>query len=212
MDRVINKPPPVAQPQRKDFGLLGVGFFVISESMFFMGLFLAWYYLRATNDAWPPPDVQIPSIVPAIFNTLISLASTVAVIFGNRAIARDDQRGLLTGFGIASALGVVFMAVQIAEFADLALLARGSAYRFHIHVFAHLPRVACVCRCRAHRHRHGPRAHGPLLRTTSSDGAWRSAVLGFHHRRVAGGVCCVVSFEIMEHQTFEVSETSKVLF
>jgi len=113
---------------RKNFGLLGVGFFVVSESMFFMGLFLAWYYLRATNDAWPPPGVQIPSVVPAIFNTAISLASTVAVFIGNRAIARDDQRGLLIGFGIASALGVVFMAVQIAEFADLALLAQGSAY------------------------------------------------------------------------------------
>jgi cytochrome c oxidase subunit 3 len=123
MARVIRTDQP-----RKNFGLMGIGFFVVSESMFFMGLFLAWYYLRATNDAWPPVGVQPPSIVPAVFNTLIALVSTVAALIGNRAIARDDSRGLLSGFATASALGVVFMAVQIAEFADLASLAQGSAY------------------------------------------------------------------------------------
>ena len=127
MDRVIQKGALTAPPQ-KSFGLLGVGLFVVSESMFFMALFLAWFFLRATNRDWPPAGVHPPSIAPALVNTVVVLCSTVAVWLGNRAMARGDGRGMLWGFASASALGVVFMAVQIAEFADLELLEQGSAY------------------------------------------------------------------------------------
>jgi len=122
--------PPSATPAspRKNIGLLGVGIFVISESMFFLGLFLAFFYLRATARSWPPVGVHPPSILPALFNTCVVLCSMVCVWLGNRAMASGDRRGMLRGFVAASALGVVFMAVQIAEFADLALMAQGSSY------------------------------------------------------------------------------------
>lgn len=133
---------PAAQP-RKNFGLLGVAFFIVSESMFFLGLFLAWYYLRATNVSWPPFGVQPPSVVPAIFNTLVALLSTGAVVVGTSAIARNDRRGLINGFGAAAILGLIFMAIQIAEFSELSLLAQGSAYgsTFTFLLLFHVARV-----------------------------------------------------------------------
>ena len=139
---VVRKPAQPARP-RKNFGLMGVGFFIVTESMFFIGLFLAWFYLRATTQSWPPAGVHPPPIAPAIFNTLVVLMSAVAVWFGTRAIANSDGRGLVRGFALAAALGVIFMAVQIAEFADLALLARASAYgsTFTVLLFFHVLRV-----------------------------------------------------------------------
>lgn len=118
----------IAPARRKNIGLLGVGFFIVSESMFFLGLFLAWFFMRNTSDTWPPAGVAPLPITPAIFNTVIALLSTVAVVFADRAIARDDRQGLVRGITVAGALGVIFMAVQAAEFTDLAMLAQGSAY------------------------------------------------------------------------------------
>ncbi len=134
MESALNNHPDTmagAQPaeqQKKNVGLLGVAFFIASESMFFMGLFLAYFYLRGTSQTWPPEGVTPPSIVPAIFNTLIALMGTAAVIYAGRAIARDDHKHLIGGIAVAAAFGVIFMAVQVAEFADLSILAQGSAY------------------------------------------------------------------------------------
>ena len=131
--------------QRKKIGLLGIAFFIASESMFFLGLFLAYFYLRGTAQVWPPEGVTLPSIVPAVFNTLIALCSTVAVVYAGRAIARNDRKHLVGGMAVAITFGVVFMAVQAAEFADLSLLAQGSAYgsTFTVLLVFHVLRVFC---------------------------------------------------------------------
>ncbi|MCS6847911.1 MAG: cytochrome c oxidase subunit 3 [Anaerolineae bacterium] len=118
----------IAPARQKNIGLLGVGFFIVSESMFFLGLFLAWFFMRNTSDAWPPAGVAPPPVVPAVLNTVIALLSTIAVFFADRATARDDRNGLIKGIAVAGALGVIFMAVQAVEFTDLAILAQGSAY------------------------------------------------------------------------------------
>ena len=135
----------IAAQQRKKIGLLGVAFFIASESMFFLGLFLAYFYLRSNSQTWPPEGVTLPSIVPAVFNTLIALCSTVAVIYAGRAIARNDRKHLIGGMAVAIVFGVIFMSVQAAEFADLSQLAQGSAYgsTFTFLLIFHVLRVFC---------------------------------------------------------------------
>ncbi|PJF46960.1 MAG: heme-copper oxidase subunit III [Chloroflexi bacterium] len=132
-----------ARSQRKDVGLLGVGIFIVSETTFFLGLFLAWFFTRNTSDVWPPAGVAPPPIAPAILNTVVALLSTVAVFFAHRALIRDDRQGLVRGIALAGALGVIFVAVQAAEFTDLAALAQGSAYgsMFTFLLFFHVVRV-----------------------------------------------------------------------
>jgi cytochrome c oxidase subunit 3 len=159
MESALNDRPTATQAsvleaqQRKKIGLLGVAFFIASESMFFLGLFLAYFYLRSTSQTWPPEGVTLPSIVPAVFNTLVALMATVAVIYAGRAIARNDRKHLIGGMVVAITFGVIFMAVQAAEFADLSLLAQGSAYGstftfllvFHVlRVFAGVGLMAAV--------------------------------------------------------------------
>jgi heme/copper-type cytochrome/quinol oxidase subunit 3 len=96
--------------------------------MFFLGLFLAWFFSRSYSDAWPPAGVMRPPLAPAVFNTIVVLLSTVAIVVADRSIARNDRRKFVAGIAVAAALGVVFMAVQAVEFADLSALAQGSAY------------------------------------------------------------------------------------
>jgi heme/copper-type cytochrome/quinol oxidase subunit 3 len=114
-------------PQRSA-GLLGMAFFVVAESIFFLGLFLAYFYMRNTSEAWPPPGAGRPTLALAIVNTAVSLISLGVMWYANRAIARDDRRGLQIGVGIAATLGVLFMAVQSIEFAQLGFTAQTSGY------------------------------------------------------------------------------------
>lgn len=117
-----------ASSAQRNPGLIGVIFFIIAESVFFIGLFLAYFYMRALADVWPPFRVDPPSFTLAIVNTVISLVSAGLMGVAVRAVKRDDRRGLLTGIIGASVLGILFMAIQSVEFAKLGSTAQTSAY------------------------------------------------------------------------------------
>ncbi len=114
--------------RRRNTGLIGAALFVVSESMFFLGLFLAYFSLRAMSQAWPPPDTPPLSIgLPAI-NTLILAISVALVAWAERGIAAGNMRRLQIGIGVAAILGLVFMAVQAWEFASLGFAPYSNAY------------------------------------------------------------------------------------
>lgn len=127
-DATFRRSETAASTRSRNNGLLGVSFFIVSESMFFLGLFLAWFYLRSSSEAWPPVGVTPLPIAPAVFNTVVALLATVAIFVADRAMARGNRAHLIAGMAAAASLGVIFMAVQAAEFADLSALAQGSAY------------------------------------------------------------------------------------
>jgi heme/copper-type cytochrome/quinol oxidase subunit 3 len=129
--------------QTKNAGLIGISFFIVTETMFFLGLFFSWYYLRATNEAWPPVSVARPPLLPAVVNTILSIASAVAIFLAARGIAKDNSRALMIWTGIAAALGLAFLAIQTVEFADLTRFAQNSAYgsTFIFLLFFHAARV-----------------------------------------------------------------------
>jgi len=116
---------PTAQ---RNPGLLGVGFFIITESIFFLGLFLAYFYMRAAADVWPPVKIDSLTSSLAIVNTIVSLVSAGLIAYAAHAIKRDNRRGLLIGIIGAAALGIVFMGIQSAEFAQLGSTAQASSY------------------------------------------------------------------------------------
>ena len=129
--------------RRRNAGLLGVALFVVSESTFFLGVFFAYFYLRSQAEVWPPPGVGSPTITLAVLNTVISLASSAALAYGARSIARDDKRGLTRGVAAAAILGMLFMAVQTVEFSQLNGAAQTSDYGavFTGLLFFHVARV-----------------------------------------------------------------------
>jgi heme/copper-type cytochrome/quinol oxidase subunit 3 len=128
--RVPPPPPPTGggdgperdQPPRRpalDNLRLAMMFFIAAEIMFFMGLISAFLILRMTAPVWPPPlQPRLPLLVTSL-NTLVLLASSVAMIAAGRALARHDARALSHRLGVAAALGAAFLIVQGYEWVRL---------------------------------------------------------------------------------------------
>jgi cytochrome c oxidase subunit III len=139
----VNASLPSSARRKSQTGLAGMWFFVVTETMFFFGLFFAWYYLRVTDATGQLAAFERPEIGPAILNTVLTVLSVFPLVYAERAVARDDQRGLVIGMVAAAILGVAFIAVQVVEFSDLSQLASDSAAGsvFIFLLFFHVARV-----------------------------------------------------------------------
>jgi cytochrome c oxidase subunit III len=116
-----SKPARGTAPQvkpRPNTGLLGAFFFILSESMFFLALFLAYFYLRTDSRNWPFMLIR-PALGLPIFNTALLAVSVIAIAWAEHGIARGDQRRLTIGVAVAAIFGLLFMGIQSVEFAEL---------------------------------------------------------------------------------------------
>lgn len=112
-------PEPAPWQPRLDNSRLAMLFFLSAETMFFAGLVSAFFVLRLSVAVWPPPlQPRLPVLVTGL-NTLVLLASSLAMIAAMRAVRRGDTRALVERLGAAAALGVLFLAVQGYEWARL---------------------------------------------------------------------------------------------
>jgi cytochrome c oxidase subunit 3 len=94
-------------------------FLIAGEVMFFAGLVSGFFVLRMTAPQWPPPlQPRLPVAVTGV-NTLILLASSIAMLRATRAVRARDHRRLLRGLGVAAALGALFLAIQGYEWTQL---------------------------------------------------------------------------------------------
>jgi cytochrome c oxidase subunit III len=91
---------------------LAMLFLICGEVMFFGGLVSAFLVLRVTAAQWPPPlQPRLPVGVTGV-NTLVLLASSVAMAAAGRALTRNDARTLTRRLLLAGALGLAFLLVQ----------------------------------------------------------------------------------------------------
>ncbi len=98
---------------------LAIVFFIGAESMFFAALISCLFVLRASLPVWPPPlQPRLPIGVTAA-NTVVLLASSVAVALAARALIRYDRRQLVRWLSVAAVLGTLFLAVQGSEWVRL---------------------------------------------------------------------------------------------
>ena len=98
---------------------LAMLFLICGEVMFFGGLVSAFLVLRVTAAQWPPPlQPRLPVGVTGI-NTLVLIASSVAMVAASRALARNDTRTLVRRLLQAGALGAAFLLVQGYEWVRL---------------------------------------------------------------------------------------------
>lgn len=110
---------PRPRGPRLDNSRLAMMFFLAGESMFFAGLMSAFLVLRLSAPLWPPPlQPRLPVLVTGL-NTLVLLASSVAMIAALRAVRRGDGRALVERLAVTAALGLLFLAVQGYEWARL---------------------------------------------------------------------------------------------
>jgi cytochrome c oxidase subunit 3 len=107
--------------------ILGMILFIVSEVMFFGGLFAAYFNVRLNATQWPPfvneavfqPfQIHHEIVLPAILTTLLVLSS-VTMQLGVWAIRRGDRTGFLRNTGITLVLGVLFLVGQIYDYTQL---------------------------------------------------------------------------------------------
>ena len=110
---------PAPNRPRLDNARLAMLFFLVAETMFFAGLISAFFVLRLGAPVWPPPlQPRLPVLITGL-NTLVLLASSLAMIAALRALRRGDGRALVERLAATAALGALFLAVQGYEWARL---------------------------------------------------------------------------------------------
>ncbi len=113
---------------------LGVALFIVSEALFFLGIFWAYYHsaLSPTIELgahWPPMGLQAinPFELP-LLNTIILLSSGVTVTYAHHSVIQGNRSGSLYGIALTVLLAIVFTALQGVEYTDSSFTMSDSTY------------------------------------------------------------------------------------
>ena len=104
--------------QQKEASTLGMWLFLLTEVLFFGGLFFAYLLYRMWYfEAFAEASRTI-SITPGLINTAVLIASSLTMALGVRA-AQTSQRSATVRWLIATIfLGLVFLGIKVYEYAD----------------------------------------------------------------------------------------------
>jgi heme/copper-type cytochrome/quinol oxidase subunit 3 len=109
-----------ARPVGRPLGWWGMVFVIATEATLFVVLLASYFYLRFKSPgAWPPDGIAAPKLLKPTVMTVLLITSSLTVWYGERAIRRDDLRGLRTGLVLTCFLGVGFLALQFLEYREL---------------------------------------------------------------------------------------------
>jgi cytochrome c oxidase subunit III len=97
----------------------GMMMLVVTEGMVFVGLFSAYFFMRATTHSWPGHGIEPPELWrPALFSILL-IGSSVPIVLSEHAARRDDQPKLRAYLAIAWLMAAAFLANQVLEYRTL---------------------------------------------------------------------------------------------
>jgi cytochrome c oxidase subunit III len=139
---------------------LGMVMFLGSEIMLFGSFFTAFFYIRFTHHAWPPPGLEIPKKATGI-NTAILVSSSFTMHWALVSIRRGRRFGLIVGLFLTLAMGLTFLSLQIHEYLSLNFVPSTDAFSSgffsltglhgaHVFVGATLLTIAFVRSVRGH--------------------------------------------------------------
>ena len=103
--------------------VLGMLLFIVSEIMFFAGLFAAYFSLRTATGVWPPEgnpafELHSEALFPGIMTALLVLSS-VTCQFAVWRIRKGDRQGMNRALAMTVLLGVVFLIGQVYDYTQL---------------------------------------------------------------------------------------------
>ena len=98
---------------------IGTIVWLSSELMFFAALFAIYFTLRAVNPGVWADETKLLNIPFASINTTVLVLSSVTCQLGVFAAERGDVKGLRRWFTITFAMGAIFVAGQVWEYANL---------------------------------------------------------------------------------------------
>jgi cytochrome c oxidase subunit 3 len=101
---------------------MGVGLFIVSEALFFLAIFWAFYHsaLSPTIELgghWPPMGIDAvnPFELP-LLNTIILLSSGVTVTYAHHSLIQGNRYGAIYGTIYTVILALIFTALQGVEY------------------------------------------------------------------------------------------------
>lgn len=171
---MINKRLPVGSSGKHTSGWWGMLALIATEAALFAYLLFSYFYLATqASTTWLP--TTSPSLKLALPNTLILIASSFTLYWGELGIRKDKRSQLLWALGLTFILGIIFMAIQAQEWRMKPFSITDSAYGsmyftitgFHmLHVLGGLLILAVVFIWTALGHfnaeRHAPVAIGAI--------------------------------------------------
>lgn len=112
----------------------GIILFIVSEVLFFVSFFWAFYHSRLSpvydlGSVWPPVGVEVfnPFQVP-LLNTAILLASGVSVTWAHHSLVEGDYNSANLALFVTVILGVYFTGLQWYEYQEAGFRISDSVY------------------------------------------------------------------------------------
>jgi heme/copper-type cytochrome/quinol oxidase subunit 3 len=113
---------PINPAERRNPGWWAMVFIIVTEAMLF-----AYFYLGSmANTPWPPSGP--PALKLVVPNTIILLASSGTMWWGESGIRAGSQVRLRLGLLITLILGAVFLAIQGIEYSKKDFALQSNAY------------------------------------------------------------------------------------
>jgi cytochrome c oxidase subunit I+III len=91
---------------------LGIWLFLMSEILIFGSLIVAYAYVRLSSSSWPVAT-QTHDVILGMFNTIILLTSSLAMIYALYSIRAGNIKGLRIGLVSAFILGASFLVIKL---------------------------------------------------------------------------------------------------
>lgn len=95
------------------WGMVGL---ITIETVVVAGLLSMYFYLMLHNPAWPPEGIEAPDLTMPILNTIILLASGLAMRVADQAGKQEQRARMLTGQAAALLLATVFLVLKYIEY------------------------------------------------------------------------------------------------
>src|SRR5438132_7620447 len=89
--------------------------FIVSDTLTFSALLLAYSYSRLANPNWPRPFEIYPAIAKSTSMTLILLASSLTMVLGVAAAHRVDRAKTVSWMLLNSLGGVAFTVLHFTD-------------------------------------------------------------------------------------------------
>jgi cytochrome c oxidase subunit III len=100
-------------------GWWGMVVLIATEAMVFAALLSAYFFTRASSPVWPQGDIQAPELTRISIFTILLLASSIPLFFGEAAIRAGHVGRLRIALFVSFLMGAAFLANQVFEFRGL---------------------------------------------------------------------------------------------
>ena len=124
----VEELPTNPQEGHRPLAWWGTWLFIATEAMLFAALLSSYFYIRFGASTWPLGDIPPPELRLATIGTVVLVSSSVTAAWAERGIRKGDLPRLRAGLAATVALGVVFLGIQVYEYAHASFTPQTNAY------------------------------------------------------------------------------------